>query len=101
MTKSEKIVFLKDNLDDIFMTFDMNFTDKGKDILKKLARDERMINYDHFLFKTGDPIIANYDFLKRFGTLHNLLIDLLNEKISTLKVVKGQNEMIKNMSELG
>ena len=101
MTKSEKIVFLKDNLDDIFMTFDMNFTDKGKDILKKLARDERMINYDNLLFKTGDPIIANYDFLKRFGTLHNLLIDLLNEKISTLKVVKGQNEMIKNMSELG
>ena len=34
------------------------------------------------------------DFLKKFGTLHDLLIGLLNEKINTLKAAKQQNEMI-------
>ena len=35
-------------------------------------------------------------FLKRFGTLYDLLNDLLNEKISTDKAVKEEDEMIKN-----
>ena len=39
--KFEKIVLLRDGL---------NFTDKGKDILKKLTNDERLINYNNFLF---------------------------------------------------
>ena len=51
----------------------MNFTDKG--ILEKHANDERMINYNFFLKKAGNPIIGNFNFLKRFGTLYTLLID--------------------------
>ena len=51
-------------------------------------------------FKTGDPIIKNFDFLKRFGTLYNLLLDLLNQKISSIKVAKVQNEMISKIEEL-
>ena len=43
----------------------MNFTDKWKDILEKVASDERIINYNNLLFKTGDPIIKNFDFLKK------------------------------------
>ena len=39
--------------------------------------------------------LKNLIFLKRFGTLHDLLIDLLNEKISTDKAVKEEDEMIK------
>ena len=34
--KSERIVLLRDNLDDIFVTYDMNITAKGEDILKNL-----------------------------------------------------------------
>ena len=52
-----------------------------------------MINYNNLFFKTGDPIIKNFDFLKRSDALHYLLIDLLNEEISTDKAVKKQNEM--------
>ena len=83
-------MLLKDNLDGILMNFDMNFTNEGANILKKIATDERMINYNHWFFKTGDPIIKNFDFLKRFGTLYDILLDLLNEKISTIKAVKEQ-----------
>ena len=83
-------MLLKDNLDGILMNFYMNFTYEGANILKKIAKDERMINYNHWFFITGDPIIKNFDFLKRFGTLYDMLLDLLNKKISTIKAVKEQ-----------
>ena len=70
------------------MNSHMNFTNEGENILKKLARNERMINYKNFLKKTGNPIIDNFNFFKRFGTLYNLLIDLLNEDISTKKAAE-------------
>ena len=64
--KSRKIVLLKDGLNDTLMNFDMNFTDKGKDVFKNLAKDERMINYqdllDNLKIKTGNPDIDNFDF---------------------------------------
>ena len=50
-------------------------------------------------FKTGDPIINHFDFLKRFD-MYDLLIDLLNEKISTLETAKEQKEMINKMDDL-
>ena len=92
---------LKDNLNKIFMNFDMNFTDEGKNILKKTDINERMINYNNLIFKTGNLIIKNFDFLKRFGTLYDLLIDLLSEKISTLEAAKERGEMKENINELG
>ena len=52
-------------------------------------------------FKTGNPKINNFDFLKRFGTLYDLLISSFNEEISTFKAAKEQNEMIKKINKLG
>ena len=46
------------------MNFDMNFSNAARNILKKVASDERMINYQSLIFKTGDLIINNFDFLK-------------------------------------
>ena len=59
-----------------------------------------MIKYKYFLFKPGNPTIDNYDFLERFGTLHEFLIDLLNERIGIIKGTKEQNEMITKINEL-
>ena len=42
--------------------------------------------------KSGDSIIKNFDFLKRFGTRFDLYIDLLNEEIVTLEVEKEWEE---------
>ena len=49
--KSGKTELLKDDLDDIFINFDINFTEKGEDILKKVATDERMINYNNLFLE--------------------------------------------------
>ena len=85
-------MLLKHNLNQILINFDMNFTFKGTDTLTKVAADERTINYQNLFFKTGDPIINNFDFLKRFGTLYDLLIDLLNEKVNTLEEKKNKKK---------
>ena len=54
-----------------------------------------MINCNNLFFKTGNPTIDNYDFLKRFGTLYDLFSDLISESISIKKAARKQNEMIK------
>ena len=43
-----KIVLLKDRLDHIFKNFDSHFNSTGKYFLKKLAKDEKKIDYDIF-----------------------------------------------------
>ena len=96
--KSERIVSLRDNLDLILVRYDMNITAEGEDIVKKLANDERLINYKNLFFKAGNPAI---DFLKRFGTLYDFLIDLRNERVGISKARKEQNEMITKINEPG
>ena len=55
-------MLLKGNLKEILMNFEMNFTNKEEDILKKVVIDERMMNHSNFTFKTSDPIIRKFDF---------------------------------------
>ena len=78
----------------------MSITAEGEDNLKKLANDERMTNYENLFFKTGNPAIDNYDFLKRFDTLYDLFYDLICEAISIKKAAKEKNEMLKKIEEL-
>ena len=42
----------------------MNFNGNGESILKRLAKDERMIDYNGLFcfFKTSNPIIKNFGF---------------------------------------
>ena len=69
--KSGNTILLKDRLNNILTTSDTNFTDKGKDILDKLVKNERMIIYNDLLSKISDPIIKNFDFFKKYGTLYD------------------------------
>ena len=59
-----------------------------------------MINYNNLFFKTGNLSISSFDFLKRFSSLSDLLIDLLNEKISIHEAKLEQEEMIDKKYEL-
>ena len=77
--KPKKIVLLKDRLDKIFKNFGSNFNSTGKNVLIKLAKDEKQIDYNDLFFEMDDPVIKNFDFLNKVGTLYDLLINLLNE----------------------
>ena len=96
-----KIVLLKDNLNNILVNYgELNIDSKGGSILRKLADYERSINYKNIFFNSGSSAIDNYDFFKRFGSLYDLLIDLLNEKIRLKKTVIEQIEMTEKIEEL-
>ena len=60
--KKNKIVLLRDELNNILIDYEMNVTAREENILRRAAEDERLINYNNFFFKTGDPTIKNYDF---------------------------------------
>ena len=60
-----------------------------------------MFNYNNLFFKTGDPVIKNFDVLKRFDALHDLSTDLFNKEISALEAAKEQNKKIEKINELG
>ena len=68
---------------------------KEKVFLINLVNDEGMINHNNLFFKTGNFVIDNYNFLKKFGTLHDVFFDLITEAISIKKAVEEINEMIK------
>ena len=51
--KSSKNVLLKDVIygeDEMLLNYYENFTKKGRDIIKKRAKDESMINYNDLFF---------------------------------------------------
>ena len=52
--KKPKLALLKDKLDHIFKTFGPYFHRTEKNLLKKLAKDERKIDYNNFLFEIDD-----------------------------------------------
>ena len=51
-------MLLKDKLDHIFKTFGPHFNRTGKNLLKKLAKDERKIDYNNFLFEIDDESVV-------------------------------------------
>ena len=71
-------MLLKDKLYFIFKNFDST----GKKFLIKLAKDEKKIDYNNLFFKIDDKsIVRNVDFLEKIGTLHDLLIYLLDNSM--------------------
>ena len=87
-------MLLKDNLTDIFFIFEVNFKGEGKDILKKLAKEERMINCNNFFFNHVIQLLE-----KEFGALHELLLDLLSENISKKEAAMEQDKLLDRIDE--
>ena len=66
----KEIVLLKDKLDYIFKKFGSNFNSTGKSFLKRLAKDEKKIDYNNLFFEIDDKfVVKSVDFLKEFDTL--------------------------------
>ena len=86
-------MLLKDKLDFIFKNFDQNFDNAGKYFPKKLAKDEKIIDYNNLFFETDDKsALKSADYLKEFGTLYDLLIYLLD---NSMKIVTSSEDQIK------
>ena len=63
--KLKKYMLLRDELDNILIHYDINLSVIGEKILKIFTDDERLIKYNNLFFKSGNPIVSNYDFFKK------------------------------------
>ena len=99
--KPKKIVLLKDKLDFIFKNFGSNCNSTGKIFPKKLAKDEKNIDYNNLFFSIYDKsAVKSVDFLEEFGTLYNLLIYLLDNSIRIISSTKAQTDFIEAITVL-
>ena len=99
--KPKKIVLLKDELDFIFKNFGSNFNSTGKNFLKKLAKDEKKIDYNNLFFEIDDKsVVKSVDFLKEIGTLYDLLIYLLDNPMNTVTSAQIQGYFFKTTTVL-
>ena len=95
--KLKKIVLLKDKLDFIFK----NFNSTRKKFIKKLAKDEKKINYNHLFFSIGDEsAVEDVDFLKEIGTLYDLLIYLFDNSMKIVISAETQIHFFKAIAVL-
>ena len=99
--KPKETVLIKDKLDFIFNNFDQNFNSTGKKFLKKLAKDEKKIDYNNLFFEIGDKsVVKSADFLKEIGTLYDLFVYLLNNSTKLIIAVENQIKFFKVITEL-
>ena len=99
--KHGKIVLLKDRLDYIFKNFGSHFNSTRKYFLKKLAKDEKKIDYDNFFFNIDEkPVVKSVDFLEEVSTLYDLLIYLLANADRVLNSAQTQINFFKVINVL-
>ena len=99
--KSKEIVLLKDKLDFIFKNFDQNFNSTGKIFLKSLPRMKKRLIIMICFFEIDDKSVnKNVDFLEKFGTLYDLLIYLLDNRMRLVSSLEDQINFFKVITVL-
>ena len=89
-------MLVKDRLGNIYDNFDSNFNNTGKKFLKRIAKDEKEIDYDNLFFKINDNFFVKIvDFLQEFGTLYDLLIYLLGNANRIINATEDQINFFK------
>lgn len=78
--------------------YELNFTKKGNDTFQNLLNAEHSINCNNLFFKIGNP--KTKKFLKRFGTLYDLLLYYLTKKMNVDDVLQEQIEMSEKLKRL-
>ena len=71
-----------------------------KNFLRKLAKDEKEIDYNDFIFEIDDPVIKSFKFLNEVCTLYDLLINLLNQNETLLESSRMQVDLAKIIESL-
>ena len=70
-----------------------------KKFLKKLAKDEKQIDYNNLFFEIDDNfVVKDADFLKEIVTLYDLLIYLLDNSLNLIASMQTQLDFFKAMT---
>ena len=94
-------MLLKYKLDHIFKNFGLHFNSTGKNFLKKLAKDERKIDYNNFFFEIDDEsVVKDVDVLKEIAALYDLLIYFLDNSMRIVTSTGDQINFLKAITVL-
>ena len=94
-------MLLKDKLDHIFKTFGPHFNRTGKNLLKKLAKDEKKIDYNNLFFEMGhESVVKDVDFLNEIVTLYDLSIYFLDNSMRIVTSTEDQINFVKAITVL-
>ena len=76
--KKDKIEYLEDKIYELFEMYSNSFNKESKTLLKTLARNENKVNYQNLPYRILllDGKFQEISFLKKYGTLYNLLEDI-------------------------
>ena len=83
-TEKDKIVYLRDEIHELFEMYSNSFDNKSKPLLNTLAKNESSINYKKLSHKIllPDGVFHEFSFFKKYGTLYSLLKDLVTRKMT-------------------
>ena len=82
--EKDKIVYLRDEIDELFEIYPNSFDKKSKSLLSTLAKNESSINYKNLSYKILilNGVFDEFNFFKKYGTLYSLLKDLVTRKMT-------------------
>ena len=82
MVEKDVIVYLEDKIDELLEMYPNSFDKKGKALLNTLAKNESKINYKNLSCRIllSDGKSHEFNFLKKYDTLYDLLENLVTKK---------------------
>ena len=99
MVEKDEIVHREDKIDGLFEMYSNSFDKKGKALLNALAKNKNKINYKNLSYRIllSNGKFHELNFFKKYGTLYDLLENLVTEKPNVNSANAGQVSFITNL----
>ena len=99
MVEKDEIVYLEDTIDELFERYPNSFDKKSKALLNALARNENKINYKNLSCRIllSDGKFHEFNFFKEYGTLYDMLENLVTKKMTVNSTNADQISFIINL----
>ena len=82
MVEKDEMVYLEDTIDELLEMYPNSFDKKRKVLLNTLAKNKNKINYKNVSYRIllSDGKFHKFNFFKKYGTLYDLLENLVTKK---------------------
>ena len=99
MVEKDEIVYLSDKIDELFEMYPNSFDKKSEALLNTLTKNENKINNKNLSYRIllPDGKLHKCNFFKKYGTLYDLLENLVTRKMTINSANDDQISLIINL----
>ena len=99
MVEKDEIVYLSDKIDELFEMYPNSFDKKSEALLNTLTKNENKINNKNLSYRIllSDGKLHKFNFFKKYGTLYDLLENLVTRKMTINSANDDQISLIINL----